>query len=59
MLLSVYNTVQWTENEWIWSLLANGFSTNKQLGARQEVIIVISFEKKKETIIVQNRKKML
>ena len=28
MLFSVYNVVWWTENEWIWSILANEFSTN-------------------------------
>jgi len=28
VLLSIYYAVQWAENEWIWSILANGFSTN-------------------------------
>jgi len=26
MLFSVYSTALWAENEWIWSILANGFS---------------------------------
>ena len=28
MLFSVYNAALWAENEWIWSVLANQFSTN-------------------------------
>ena len=39
-------TTYWAENEWIWSVLANRFSTNNLLGACQEIIMVIS---KKQT----------
>ena len=46
MLFSVYNTVQWAENEWIWSVLANGLSTNNLLGTLQEIILVISQNRK-------------
>jgi len=40
MLFSVYNIVQWAENEWIQSvLLADRFSTNNLFGACKKMII--------------------
>ena len=38
-VLSVYNTAKWAENEWIWSAVANGFSTNNLFGTCQEMVI--------------------
>ena len=45
--------------EWIWSVLANGFPTNNLLGARQEIIMVISLKKqtnkyKEKVVILQS-----
>ena len=48
MLFFVYNTALWAESEWIWSVLANGFSTNNLLDTRQETIMVISLKKKQK-----------
>ena len=48
----VKGTLKWAENEWIWSVLANGFFTNNLLGAFQEIIIVI--QKSKQTSVRKN-----
>ena len=48
MLFSVYNTALWAESELIRSVLANRFSTNNLLDARQELIMVISKKANKQ-----------
>jgi len=56
MLLSIYNTVGWAENKWIWSVLANGFSANYYLGMHKSNFLIIILSKQSIGIILKKSK---